>query len=254
MSGRVIGNSTCDELNARFECTALSPSMLAAALQIWDLQEGLLFYTLHGHDGPTLGVNFSPAGDHFISGGADHQVMSWRTNFDSCLAMAVPTWEDASSGRCIAGRGSDRNKQQEKLVAWKPFAKGCNVSADTAGTIGLNTAVPARLKPSGVAAPGTVAASVPSQRPQLQAAETLAMVQKQEQAMLTSASLDVGLAGVLQQLVSQLDVLTSVSRIPGLQSSCCVLACRGQALQACLHWQSGTPVQFSIPSLLCRSI
>ena len=44
-------------------------------MQVWDLQEGVLFYTLHGHEGPTLGATFSPAGDHFASSGADQQVV-----------------------------------------------------------------------------------------------------------------------------------------------------------------------------------
>jgi hypothetical protein len=44
------------------------------APQIWDLQEGQLFYTLHGHEGATNSVAFSPAGDYFASAGADEQV------------------------------------------------------------------------------------------------------------------------------------------------------------------------------------
>lgn len=46
----------------------------ALPLQVWDLREGQLFYTLHGHEGATLGTAFSPAGDYFASGGADEQV------------------------------------------------------------------------------------------------------------------------------------------------------------------------------------
>lgn len=42
--------------------------------QVWDLREGQLFYTLHGHEGATLAANFSPAGDYFASAGADEQV------------------------------------------------------------------------------------------------------------------------------------------------------------------------------------
>lgn len=45
-----------------------------STLKIWDLREGQLFYTLHGHEGATLAANFSPAGDYFASGGADEQV------------------------------------------------------------------------------------------------------------------------------------------------------------------------------------
>lgn len=45
-----------------------------ACAQVWDLREGQLFYTLHGHEGATTAAAFSPAGDYFASGGADEQV------------------------------------------------------------------------------------------------------------------------------------------------------------------------------------
>lgn len=60
-------------------------------VQVWDLREGQLFYTLHGHEGATYGVDFSPAGDFFASGGADEQVLVWRTNFDRVMADYVLT-------------------------------------------------------------------------------------------------------------------------------------------------------------------
>ena len=65
--------------------------MALALLQVWDLREGQLFYTLHGHEGATYGVDFSPAGDFFASGGADEQVLVWRTNFDRVMADCVLT-------------------------------------------------------------------------------------------------------------------------------------------------------------------
>ena len=60
-------------------------------MQVWDLREGQLFYTLHGHEGATYGVDFSPAGDFFASGGADEQVLVWRTNFDRVMSDYVLT-------------------------------------------------------------------------------------------------------------------------------------------------------------------
>lgn len=41
---------------------------------MWDLVEGRLFYTLHGHEGAVNAAAFSPLGDFFASGGADQQV------------------------------------------------------------------------------------------------------------------------------------------------------------------------------------
>ena len=51
-------------------------------LKVWDLVEGRLFYTLHGHEGAVNACSFSPTGDFFASAGADMQAMVWRTNFD----------------------------------------------------------------------------------------------------------------------------------------------------------------------------
>lgn len=64
---------------------------MCLTVQVWDLREGQLFYTLHGHEGATFGVDFSPAGDFFASGGADEQVLVWRTNFDRVMADCVLT-------------------------------------------------------------------------------------------------------------------------------------------------------------------
>lgn len=56
---------------------------------MWDLREGHLFYTLHGHEGATLAAAFSPAGDYFSSAGADELVMVWKSNFDAFLEDTV---------------------------------------------------------------------------------------------------------------------------------------------------------------------
>jgi WD40 repeat protein len=52
-------------------------------VKVWDVQEGHLFYTLHGHkNGATTAAVFSPDGEFFASGGCDSQVMVWKSNFD----------------------------------------------------------------------------------------------------------------------------------------------------------------------------
>lgn len=52
-------------------------------VKIWDVKEGHLFYTLHGHkNGPTTSATFSPKGDFFATGGSDSQVLVWKSNFD----------------------------------------------------------------------------------------------------------------------------------------------------------------------------
>lgn len=53
-------------------------------VKIWDVKEGHLFYTLHGHkNGPTTTAVFSPRGLFFATGGSDSQVMVWKSNFDT---------------------------------------------------------------------------------------------------------------------------------------------------------------------------
>ncbi|KAJ3188651.1 POC1 centriolar protein A [Gaertneriomyces sp. JEL0708] len=53
-------------------------------VKIWDVQEGHLYYTLHGHkNGPTTTAIFSPNGDYFATGGSDAQVMVWKSNLNS---------------------------------------------------------------------------------------------------------------------------------------------------------------------------
>ncbi|XP_036011774.1 POC1 centriolar protein homolog B isoform X1 [Mus musculus] len=50
-------------------------------VKMLDLIEGRLIYTLQGHTGPVFTVSFSKDGELLTSGGADAQVLIWRTNF-----------------------------------------------------------------------------------------------------------------------------------------------------------------------------
>ncbi|XP_036310779.1 POC1 centriolar protein homolog B isoform X2 [Pipistrellus kuhlii] len=58
-------------------------------LKILDLLEGRLIYTLQGHSGPVFTASFSKGGELFSSGGADMQVLLWRTNFDELNSKDV---------------------------------------------------------------------------------------------------------------------------------------------------------------------
>ena len=51
-------------------------------VKIWDLKLGQIIYTLHGHEGPAIGCNFSNCGDFFATGGADSIVMVWQSNIN----------------------------------------------------------------------------------------------------------------------------------------------------------------------------
>lgn len=59
--------------------------------QIWDLREGHLLYTLHGHKKPIYSTRFSPRGDFFASGGDDEIIMVWKTNFDQMDELIAGT-------------------------------------------------------------------------------------------------------------------------------------------------------------------
>ena len=54
-----------------------------ATLKIWDLRKGQIMYTLYGHEGPTTTAAFSPLGDFIISGGADQNLVIWKSNLNS---------------------------------------------------------------------------------------------------------------------------------------------------------------------------
>ncbi|NWH62104.1 POC1B protein, partial [Geococcyx californianus] len=75
---------------AGVNCVSFHPSgnyLITAStdgtLKILDILEGRLIYTLHGHKGSVLSVAFSKGGEKFASGGADAQVLLWKTNFDA---------------------------------------------------------------------------------------------------------------------------------------------------------------------------
>jgi centriolar protein POC1 len=66
-------------------------------MRIWDIREGRLIYTLHGHTGPTLAANFSHDGSFFASGGVDQLVMVWRSNL---LGLGTEVAESFPVDRC----------------------------------------------------------------------------------------------------------------------------------------------------------
>ena len=70
-------------------------------LKVFDLREGQLFYTLHGHEGAATCAAFAPGGDFFASAGADEQVMVWRTNFDRDIGTKRTVF--ARARQCASG-------------------------------------------------------------------------------------------------------------------------------------------------------
>jgi centriolar protein POC1 len=73
-----VVNSICFHPNGKF----LLSTSNEGPVKIWDYVEGHLFYTLHSHKGATTAGAFSANGDYFATAGTDHQVLTWKTNFD----------------------------------------------------------------------------------------------------------------------------------------------------------------------------
>ena len=70
-------NSVCFHPSGNLLISASSDS----TLKIFDLLEGRLIYTLHGHQPKkAVAVAFSHCGEFFASGGADNQLLIWKTN------------------------------------------------------------------------------------------------------------------------------------------------------------------------------
>ena len=98
------------------------------SLKIFDLIEGRPFYTLHGHKAPVLDAAFSPSGEFFASGGADEQVLVWKTNFDTInyqevlkgqrkrSAPAQHHGHDPSSGEAPHELDMDRAPKDHTLI------------------------------------------------------------------------------------------------------------------------------------------
>lgn len=90
-------------------------------VKVWDVQEGHLFYTLHGHkNGATTSAVFSPNGDFFASGGCDSQVMVWKSNFDKIDKSGL---QDPQNG--FRKKNSDSSKHKSAPIEdirqqWSP--------------------------------------------------------------------------------------------------------------------------------------
>lgn len=170
-------------------------------VQVLDLAEGSVFYTLHGHEGPALGVAFSAVGDQFASAGVDKAVLVWQTNFDAALATSVEGVATRCAGTSTANKPAPAKQQQ---VPWRHNGqRGCAAAPEAAKAPG------ARPKTAPVQQPTTAGDSIAAVHPacrQLQDGSHAAF----ESASLNTGHLPSSVADVLQTLVTSLDALTQV--------------------------------------------
>lgn len=86
--------------------------------KIWDIKEGHLLYTLHGHQGGATTVAvFSPQGNFFASSGADSRVLVWKTNFDFFIKESgAAVRRDASSMQACAAQAYGTSDLQDSSI------------------------------------------------------------------------------------------------------------------------------------------
>lgn len=193
--------------------------LLLACRQVWDLREGQLFYTLHGHEGAALGTAFSPAGNYFASSGADEQVMVWKTNFDRYL-------EDYTSAGIGRGGGAAAAPAPGAEAGLPPApAPRAAPAPPPPAAAGPVQPVPARpapvpaaqeasfsagVSPSAALAPGSGPSSAPPVHavPRPISESPLYTYEYEVPPPLNLSDLPESLAATLQHMVGQLDVLT----------------------------------------------
>ena len=134
----------------------LLSSSLDGTLKIWDLREGHILYTLHGHRGGARAAAFSADGALFVSGGDDAIAMLWRTNFDG--SGAVHTMLDAAAGPANASmpapalaasqvKASAKGSQQRQPAAvprrqWASISHTASTSTSGAAAVPTAPAAP----------------------------------------------------------------------------------------------------------------
>jgi centriolar protein POC1 len=188
-------------------------------VQVWDLREGQLFYTLHGHEGASMGVAFSPAGDYFASAGADEQVMVWKTNFDRQLegyslatavrqpgstAAAAPAVVPAPSAAAPAPAYATAAGQQQHAQAQAQFVGLGSVPVPHVDAVGPDVGVLRdNMQPRAVA--GAAAAAAAGMRGAEDGSGVLEVP-----APMNLEGMSPSVAATLQHIVAQLDALVAV--------------------------------------------
>ncbi|KAL7750804.1 hypothetical protein RI367_003761 [Sorochytrium milnesiophthora] len=189
-------------------------------VKIWDLREGHLLYTLHGHKTslPTTAAVFSPHADFFATAGADAQVLVWKSNLGQY-------YDSGGSGGVGAGAqgaeelGATRDRSPTKIERSKstspvksPRASSPSLRNNGRPSFRASTSIvppPADLEPLSMGPPLASARQPPTTRP----AYVADSVSVPTTTPLRERTVPDSLANTLDQVVSQLDVLTATMNI-----------------------------------------
>ena len=128
----------------------LLSSSLDGLAKVWDLREGCQMFTIRAHGGAAnLGLDFSPAGDYFGTGGHDKLVHTWRTNFassSSAVSSVAPGVSIPAAAPLMRPRSSSRPKtapHPSVLSAPKPVSIASQPKTDIQSPSLSEASVPA---------------------------------------------------------------------------------------------------------------
>ena len=179
-------------------------------VKVWDVREGQLFYTLRGHEGAATCGEFSQNGEYFATGGADANVMVWKTNFDRVLGEHSGKNETASRGT------SKPVGSSEEAVSSKRSDDVSSKQTAVSKSVPSSVAPPAPALPSPRArarrdasppSPPRSSPAPPAKEPAAPSAPPLPR-SSAGQAGPSDAGPPEALANTLSHIVGQLDVLT----------------------------------------------
>ncbi|KAI9138854.1 WD40-repeat-containing domain protein [Paraphysoderma sedebokerense] len=185
-------------------------------LKIWDLTEGHLLYTLHGHkaNAATTAAVFSPQGDYFATGGADTQVLVWKSNLHELFTgIADEEWVGrGTTSRMTAEENKENSAGAPNSPSKSPRrrgpvnAAGITTKIPQSTTLNTSTATSVNVGPKLFAEKHSVQTMSSTETP------------AQTDSAASTTPLEVRtipepIVNTLEHIVNQLDVLTATMNI-----------------------------------------
>ncbi|MCQ2820412.1 MAG: hypothetical protein MJ252_24365 [archaeon] len=219
-----------------------------STMKIWDLLNGQILYTMHGHEGPINSVAFSRCGDYFCSGGADAILMIWKSNvMNEVNARAIKSDIKKSSELFKNSIGAEqiKNKPEENKVNTNIHKTGYKTTTKKAprisyqtqtGPRGTNLASNVASSMGNKTAPNKLRTGTQGQRSNLQMSQQSQKSEGKNPLMGSTNStnsnafskLPEELTLTFEKLISQLDIVVKTmkimdQRIQGVENQVAVL-------------------------------